>query len=603
MIAGFWARPGAPPRGAVCAGVVASMLAGCAGRSVLEVGVADAGADADAAPIEDAGAPPVTTSDALDLLLVIDNSRNLEGAHEVLAQTIPYLLDRLVNPPCVNGLGNVVDEPASPSAPCSVGKRDFAPLADFHVGVISTSLGGHGADVCSPQSFSWKPAQNDAAHLLTRAAGGGVVPTHAGQGFLAWDPGQAQSPPGEADLPAMVARLGEIVRGAGSEGCGFESQLESIYRFLADPEPPAEIVVLDGKATPVGVDAVVLQQRADFLRPDSLVAVVLFSDENDCSTREGGQFFLSNQGLGGDGTSFHLPRSRSECDADPGDPCCASCAQATPAGCSPTPSDPKCQLPPMTEEDGDPINLRCFDQKRRFGIDFLYPVERYVEALTEPTVATRDGQVVPNPLFAAGRSSELVVMAGILGVPWQDVANDPKVLASGYLGATAIDWSLLLPDRETGAPPLDPLMIESVAPRSGVHPPTGLELAPPGSPQALANPINGHERVIAFANDLQYACIYPLATPSPCFDVTCDCYAEGILDNPVCQQPDGSFAELRRFGRAVPSTRELEVLRGLGDRAAVASICAAEVVSSAQPAFGYKPAVDALMRALRPRIE
>ena len=32
----------------------------------------------------------------------------------------------------------------------------------------------------------------------------------------------------------------------------------------------------------------------------------------------------------------------------------------------------------------DALNLRCYEQKRRIGIDFLYPVRRYIDALNEP---------------------------------------------------------------------------------------------------------------------------------------------------------------------------------------------------------------------------
>src|SRR5688572_4323041 len=196
MIPGFLAGAAGALRRTVLAGAASSLIAGCAGRSALQVDLVDAGADADSGPVEDSGPPPIETSDKVDLLLVIDNSRNLETAHALLADTVQYLLDRLVNPPCVNGLGNVVAEPSLPSDPCPVGKRDFAPVRDFHIGVISTSLGGHGADVCSPVSLSFKPPNDDAAHLLRRNNAGGTVPTYANLGFLAWDPAQALSPPG-----------------------------------------------------------------------------------------------------------------------------------------------------------------------------------------------------------------------------------------------------------------------------------------------------------------------------------------------------------------------------------------------------------------------
>ena len=582
---------------------IAVVLAGCAGRSDLEDPRADAGADAGEGG-QDAGPPPLTKSDKVDILLVVDNSKNLDVAHALFAETVPYLLERLTRPACVNGLGNVVATTPGPDDPCPLGQRDFRPVTDLHLAVISTSLGGHGADVCSPGSPSFDPEMNDAARLLQRNEAGGVVPTYAGRGFLWWDPGQAQAPPGESDLGALSAKLVEVVRGVGRDGCGFESQLESIYRFLVDPDPYASIVLQDGAAVPTGTDQVVLQQRADFLRPDSAVVVALLTDENDCSTREGGQFFFSNQRSNPDGTTYHLPRARSECAVDPGDPCCASCAQSPAPGCPPSSADSACLLPPLSDAE-DPINLRCFDQKRRFGIDFLYPVDRYVRAFSEPTVADRAGALAPNPLFTGGRSPELVLLAGIVGVPWQDIAFDPHSLSSGYLSAREIDWGLLVGDPLTGAPPGDALMIESVAPREGTSPAVGAALAPPSAPLPTANPINGHERLIAAGDDLQYACIFPRPSPKDCAVETDDCHCTAIdIDtNPICQQADGAYGPVERWARALPSTRELRVLQGLGDQSVVASICAPIVAGPAQPTFAYKPAVDAILRSLRSRLE
>lgn len=584
-------------------GLLAATLAlgaGCAGRTALETNlVPDAGDDA--GPVVDAGPPPIETSSKVDLLFVVDNSPNTDGFHDLLAASVPYLIQRLARPACVNGLGNVVATTADPSAPCPVGEREFAPVTDVHVGVISTSLGGHGADTCSPASPAFNPTQNDAAHLLARDAGSGVVPTYDNAGFLAWDPTQKLSPPGESDPNALTAKLASMIRGAGSQGCGFESPLESIYRFLVDPEPYLTIPIVGGKATPTGVDQVLLQQRADFLRPDSAVVVVLATDENDCSTREGGQFFLADQG--GDPNDpnkpFHLPRARAVCAKNPADPCCASCGQETPAGCLPSSADSACNAPPFDGTE-DPINLRCFDQKRRYGIDFLYPIDRYTKALTAPTITTRDGSIVDNPLFAESRSPKLVMLTGIVGVPWQDIAEEPKAPATGLKTNAEIDWSLVIGDPATGAPPADPLMIESIDPRSGTNPATGAALAPPGS-GPMANPINGHERDIPARDDLQYACIYPRLTPVTCADPTCECSAPN--GNPVCQAPDGTYSKVERFGKALPGIRPLRLLKELGEQGVVASVCAASAQEPAQPAFGYKPAIDATLRALRSRLE
>src|SRR5690606_16408291 len=72
----------------------------------------------------------------------------------------------------------------------------------------------------------------------------------------------------------------------------------------------------------------------------------------------------------------------------------------------------------------DRANVRCFDNKRRFGIDLLYPTQRYVDGLSKSMVVdSQTGQQVPNPLLT-GRQPDLIFFAGIIGVPWQDIATD-----------------------------------------------------------------------------------------------------------------------------------------------------------------------------------
>jgi hypothetical protein len=581
----------------VLAAALALSIQGCAGRTLLDTEViVDAGPDASELP--DAGVSPAPKSSKLDVLFVVDNSPNTDASHDLLASSIPYLVDRLARPACVDADGNVLAQTASPTDPCPSGARDFSPVTDMHIAVISTSLGGHGADICSAESTGWNPEQNDAAHLLTRGPNGVPVSTYTDKGFLAWDPGLKASPAGDADPNSLSSKLADLVRGAGARGCGFEAQLESWYRFLVDPDPYLSIPIVGGKATPTGTDSALLQQRRDFLRDDSAVLIVVLTDENDCSTRDGSQYFYSNQGSDPNKPTqpFHLPRPTSACDEDPYDPCCVSCGQATPAGCSA--NDPACLLPGFGNSE-DPINLRCFDQKRRFGIDFLQPIDRYVRGLSDDVVPTRDGSLVPNPLFAGGRSPELVMMTGIVGVPWQDIARSPKSIAKGFKAPSEIDWELMLGDPMTGSLPTDPLMVESIEPRVGTNPATGSALAPP-SAGPMANVVNGHERDIEAGDDLQHACIYPLSAPAPCVTATCACNPPG--DNPICQSADGTYSTVESFARALPSTRPLRLLRELGDRASVGSVCAATVGAPAQPTFGYKPAFDAALRMLRSRL-
>ena len=78
------------------------------------------------------------------------------------------------------------------------------------------------------------------------------------------------------------------------------------------PSRTRTITLQNGKATPSGIDAVLLQQRADFLRPDSLLAIIMLTDENDCSIKEYGQFYYAGQQQNPQDSKkkFHLPRAR-----------------------------------------------------------------------------------------------------------------------------------------------------------------------------------------------------------------------------------------------------------------------------------------------------
>lgn len=71
--------------------------------------------------------------------------------------------------------------------------------------------------------------------------------------------------------------------GPGETGCGIEMPLEAMTRFLVDPAPYETLVDENNRLVETGVDEVILEQRAAFLRPTSNVAIVLLTDENDCS--------------------------------------------------------------------------------------------------------------------------------------------------------------------------------------------------------------------------------------------------------------------------------------------------------------------------------
>src|SRR5262249_52182331 len=144
-------------------------------------------------------------------------------------------------------------------------------------------------------------------------------------------------------------------------------------------------------------------------------------------------------------------------------------------------------------------------------IDFLYPIDRYTTALTSPTIPKRNGEMATNPLFPEDPDGALnarrpetgnVFLAGIVGVPWQDIARQradgvPDLSkgrdkdgnpVGGFMSAAELEardpvskqsrWDVILGDPEHNVPPLDPLMIESRTPRQGKNPITGDVLQP-----------------------------------------------------------------------------------------------------------------------------
>lgn len=576
--------------------------------------------------------------DKVDLLIAIDNSRAMADKQKLLEEAIPELVHRLVNPRCVDENG--VPTPMQPSGPyapfevCPEGTtRELNRVIDMHIGVITSSLGGHGADSCPDIDLALKeclPApnttNNDRGHLIDRAdqCGQATVPTFMNKHFLAWDPINTYG--GEAIVDegtkGIIPSFRDIIVGAGQIGCEYASQLESIYRFLADPNPYEKIEVIDGKAVASGTDAVLLQQRAEFLRSDSLLAIVMLTDANDCSIKEYGEFYKVGQ-LRNGVTPVRMVRPRQECATDPHDPCCKSCEQAQ-GSC---PDDPTCQDPnggmgpALLTETEDNISLRCWDQKRRFGIDFLYPTDRYVQAFSSAKIADRDGNIVANPIFSnldatnansPIRHASLVMVAGIVGVPWQDIARDPHDLTKGFkdanefkatIGETGLTtWDVILGDPAKNVKPLDPLMIETYEKRTGTNPITGDELVDASNPQG--NPINGHEWTIL--NDaLQYACIFPILAgyERDCTNTdlpSCDCISK-TNDNPLCQADpnNANSMTLQVRAKGLPGLRPLEVLQGLGPRGIVTSICPAQVNDQGAADFGFNPAFGAIIDRMK----
>ncbi|MBI2892466.1 MAG: hypothetical protein HYY06_02875 [Deltaproteobacteria bacterium] len=180
----------------------------------------------------------------LDLLFMVDDSNSMAQEQANLASNFSRLIDALVDPPDRNGDG----------------WPDWEALEDVHVGVVSSDLGTGGYVIRTCDD----PVDGDGGELL-----------HAGNTRMencAEDyPTYLEGPSGR-----LASDFGCIAT-LGTGGCGFEQQLESVRRALVDR----------------GQDA-----NAGFLRPDSAVAIVLVTDEDDCSASDPSIFDPDDDDLG-----------------------------------------------------------------------------------------------------------------------------------------------------------------------------------------------------------------------------------------------------------------------------------------------------------------
>lgn len=573
--------------------------------------------------------------DKIDLLFAIDNSASMGDKQDYLKAAVPDLLDRLVTPSCVDEKGKPIIQNGVPlttsDGNCSTGKAEFKPVHDLHIGIVSSSLGARLGNACNP---SESPGNDDRGQLLERPMAGGK--------FLDWLPpvaanaGKTPSAGSTAitDLPTLQNDFKDIVAGVNQTGCGIESQLESWYRFLIQPDPYDHLENTGGKATWAGVDSAILKQRHDFLRPDSLVAIIVLSDENDSEIDVRS---ISGSGFKFMSTDFQPAHGTTKCATNPSDPACTSCDFLSPADQA---KDPACATRYTAENDwGYDLNLRHVHTKAKYGADPQFPLSRYVRGLTEKLIPDRSGEYptgkntyqtaaanCTNPLFASqlpdgskvdpttlckltpgGRSADLVFYAVIGGVPNQLLHFNPDDADASRL--TPDDWTKILgkdPEHLDYAG-IDPHMIESFKPRDG--------LAPPSSPNGT-DPISGREWLTdvagaraagaVFAVDRQYACIFPLATPRDCKATenqgACDCPSNNNLPkgqvSPVCDPND---ATKQIAAKAYPTIRELELAHAMGDRGIVSSLCPIDVTEKApgDPLYGYRPAVASIVNRLK----
>ena len=227
----------------------------------------------DAPPVQiDTNLDPCAATD-VDMLFMIDNSGSMREEQENLIRELPRMVHALTT-------GDRDDD----------GTVDFAPVRSLHVGFITSDMGsGNQTDV-----RTCDPGIGDDG-LLRR------ISTSEAPCMATYPSGSFAFRPSD-DVTEFIDTV-SCVASVGTEGCGFEQPLEAALKALSPANPEAWTAV--GYSPPrfydpasglrdqlVGHGA---SENAGFLRPDSTLAIILLTDEEDCSLAD--YTLLGNEGV------------------------------------------------------------------------------------------------------------------------------------------------------------------------------------------------------------------------------------------------------------------------------------------------------------------
>ncbi len=224
----------------------------------------DAGTLADGRVVGDSsrpapdGATCSPSTQAVDLLFVIDNSGSMGEEQASLAAQIPAIVRALTT-----GM--------TPS-----GER-FSPVTDLHLGVVDTDMGtgGFAVPTCADSDFG----DDGLLRFVGDPSSPGCRSTYPP--FLTF--------PGGGDA---LATDFACVASVGTDGCGFEQPLEAALKALT---PETSSTTFHAGTGGHG-DA----ENAGFLRPDSVLGLFILTDEDDCSVADPSLFDFGSTSYPGD---------------------------------------------------------------------------------------------------------------------------------------------------------------------------------------------------------------------------------------------------------------------------------------------------------------
>ena len=220
--------------------------------------------------IPDAPGPDACTrvridEDGVDVLFVVDNSGSMREEQGFLISEIPRLIRTLAS-----GDRNADGVP------------EFSAVTSLHVGIVTSDMGS--GDELNVRTCSPGLGDDGILRRTVRAPSGACMPSYP-SGTFAFLSGE--------DTAAFSTAIG-CVANVGTEGCGFEQQLEAGLKAVTPADP--EAWTAPGYIPPRFVDGVTGEPNrlsghgslanAGFLRPNSVFTLVLVTDEEDCSVSD-----------------------------------------------------------------------------------------------------------------------------------------------------------------------------------------------------------------------------------------------------------------------------------------------------------------------------
>jgi hypothetical protein len=186
----------------------------------------------------------------VDVLVVMDNTTIMAAEQRMAAEAFPHLIEALLT-----GI-----DPES-------GLPTHTPVRSLHLGVVSTDMGVGGYPISSCRD---NPLVGDDGILQHEGHGEGCSADYPS--FL-YQESSSGIPPGDEEIESLARDFGCIVA-LGTDGCGFEQQLEAARKAFFEQSVPGG-------------------PNAGFLRVESILAVIFISDEEDCSAADTSLFDLT----------------------------------------------------------------------------------------------------------------------------------------------------------------------------------------------------------------------------------------------------------------------------------------------------------------------